>query len=99
MGKGSRGPGAHRFVSALRASLAGKGFDSECGFPLLPSCRGFSSALGYGVSSCGGIQHSPVNGCLAASCSFGVLTGEESTRPSITILHQNLPSSVVSAKK
>ena len=24
----------------------------------------------------GGIQHSPVNGCSAASCNFGVLTGE-----------------------
>ena len=25
----------------------------------------------------GGIQHSPVNDCLAASCNFGVLTGED----------------------
>ena len=25
----------------------------------------------------GGIQHSPVNGCSAASCTFGVLTGED----------------------
>ena len=46
-------------------------------FPLLPSCWGFSFALGCGVSFFGGIQHSPVDGCLAASCSFGVLTGED----------------------
>ena len=25
----------------------------------------------------GGIQHSPVDGCSAASCNFGVLTGED----------------------
>ena len=25
----------------------------------------------------GGIQHSPVNGCSATSCNFGVLTGED----------------------
>ena len=45
--------------------------------PLLPSCWGFSFALGCGVSFFGGIQHSPVDGCSVASCSFGVLTGED----------------------
>ena len=25
----------------------------------------------------GGIQHSPVDGCSAASCDFGILTGED----------------------
>ena len=25
----------------------------------------------------GGIQHSPVSGCLAATCDFSVLTGED----------------------
>ena len=30
-----------------------------------------------GVSFFGGIQHSPVNGCSAASCNLGVLTGED----------------------
>ena len=45
--------------------------------PLLPSCRGFSFALGIGVSFFGGIQHSPVHGCSAASCSFGVLAEED----------------------
>ena len=45
--------------------------------PLLASCRGLSFALGHGVSFFGGIQHSPVDGCSAASCSFRVLTGED----------------------
>ena len=46
--------------------------------PLLPSCRGFSFARGHGVSFFfGGIQHSLVDGCSAANCSFGVLAGED----------------------
>ena len=45
--------------------------------PLLPSCWGFSFALGGGVSFSGGIQHSLVNGCSAETCNFGVLTGED----------------------
>ena len=45
--------------------------------PLLLSCWGFSLALVRGVSFFGGIQHSPVNGCSAASCNLGVLTGED----------------------
>ena len=46
--------------------------------PLLPSCWGFSFAFGCGLSLFfGGIQHSPVDGCSAASCNFGVLTGED----------------------
>ena len=44
---------------------------------LLPSCWGFSSALGPGVSFNGGIQHSPVNDCSAAGCNFGVLVRED----------------------
>ena len=44
--------------------------------PLLPSCWGFSFALGCEVSFFGGIQHSPVDGCSAASCNLGVLAGE-----------------------
>ncbi|MBS4111584.1 hypothetical protein KG031_11360, partial [Streptococcus pneumoniae] len=43
--------------------------------PLLPSCWGFSFALGFGVSFFGGIQHSPVDGCSAASCDFGAPKG------------------------
>ena len=34
-------------------------------------------ALGLGLSFFGGIQHFPVDGCSAASCNFGVLTGED----------------------
>ena len=45
--------------------------------PFLPSSWGFSFAFGHGVSLFGGIQHSPVNGCSAASCNFGVLSGED----------------------
>ena len=45
--------------------------------PLLPSCWGFSFALGCGLSFFGGIQHSPVDGCSAASCNFGVLARED----------------------
>ena len=47
--------------------------------PLLLSCWGFSFALGCGVSFFGGVQHSPVDGCSAASCNFGVLAGEENS--------------------
>ena len=45
--------------------------------PLLPSCWGFSFALGCGVCFFGGIQHSPVDGCSAASCKVDVLTGDD----------------------
>ena len=43
-------------------------------------CLAGASPLHFHVaSSFGGIQHSPVNGCSAASCSFGVLAGDECT--------------------
>ena len=58
-------------------SLEGDGFDSNTILPLLPSCWGFSFALGCGLSFLGGIQHSPVDGCSAASNNFGVLAGED----------------------
>ena len=45
--------------------------------PLLLFCWGFYFALGHGVSFFGGIQHSPVDGCSAVSCNFGVLAGDE----------------------
>ena len=45
--------------------------------PLLPSSWGFSFTFGLGVSFLGGIQHSPVSGCLAVSCNFGVLGEDE----------------------
>ena len=49
---------------------------------LLPSCWCFSFALERGVSFFHGIQYSPVDSSLAVTCSFGVITGEMSTRPS-----------------
>ena len=53
--------------------------------PLLPSCCG-TFALGYEISFFGGIQHSPVDGCSAVSCNFGVLAGDEHTSFYSTIL-------------
>ena len=66
-----------RFIWAIRVSLAGNGFDSNTILPLLPSCWSFSFALGCGLSFFGGIQHSPVDGCSAASNNFGVLARED----------------------
>ena len=68
---------AQGFVWALQASLASMGFHSKPNFPLQPSCLGFSFVLEHGESFWGGIQHSSVYGCSAASCNFGVLTGED----------------------
>ena len=61
--------------------MAGIGFDSKCNFAPPTILLGFFFALGLGVSFSGGIQHSPVDGCSAASRNFGVLTGEDE-RPS-----------------
>ena len=47
---------------------------------VLLSCWGFSFALGRGVSFFSGIQHSPVNGCSAVCCNFGVLAGDNASR-------------------
>ena len=59
--------------------------------PLLPSHWVFSFALGHGVYFFGGIQHSPVDGCSAVSCNFGVLAGEdERTSFYSTIQHHGL---------
>ena len=44
--------------------------------PLLPSCWGFSFALGSEIYFFGGIQRS-AGGCSALSCNFGVLAGED----------------------
>ena len=66
---------AEGFIWALQASLAGLTLNMI--LPLLPSCWGFSFALGCGVSFFGGIQHSPVYGCSVFSCSFVFLTGED----------------------
>ena len=61
------------------ASLVGMGFDTKRDFapPPPPFCWGFYFALGCGVSFFGGIQHSSVDGCSAASCNSGVLIGKD----------------------
>ena len=60
------------FVWALWAFLVDTGFVSECNFAPPTVLLDFSFALGCEVSFFGRIQHSPVNGCSAVSCYFGV---------------------------
>ena len=75
---GSLGPGAHKDLFETSKSLWQVwGLILNTISPLLPSCWGFSFALGHGVSFFGGIQHSLVNAFSAASCSFGDLSGED----------------------
>ena len=75
---GSLGPGAHKVLFESFGHLWWvRGLILNLILPLLPRCWGFSFALGCGVSAFGGIQHSPVNGCSAVSCNFGVLTGAD----------------------
>ena len=73
--------GHTRFVWALWASLVGMEFESKHDFTpptvflglfLCPWTRG----IFFGV-----IQHSLFSGCSAASCNFGVLTGEDGHTP------------------
>ena len=60
--------------------------------PLLLSFWGFSFALEHRVSFFGGIQHSPIDGFLVASCNFGVLAGvnEHMSLDSTIFLHHYL---------
>ena len=75
---GSLDPGAHKVLFEPSRHLWWVwGLIANMISPLLQSCWGFSFALGCGVSFFGGIQHSPVNGCSAASYNFGVLMGED----------------------
>ena len=78
-GSGSvESPGVHKVLSEPSKNLWPVwGLILNAISPLLPSCCGFSFALGHGVYFFGGIQHSPVDGCSAASCNFGVLSGED----------------------
>ena len=74
---GSLGPGMHKVLFESSEHLwQVRGLILNPILPLLPSCWGFSFVLGCGVSFFGGIQHSPVDGCSAVSCNFGVLAGE-----------------------
>ena len=75
---GSLGPGAHKVLFEPSEHLWWVwGLILNAISLLLPSCWGFSFALGHGASFFGGIEHSPVDSCSAASCTFGVLTGED----------------------
>ena len=74
---GSLGPGLHKVWLSLLSVWQVRGLILNMILPLLPSCWGFSLALGCGISLFDLIQQSPVNCCLAASCSFGVLTRED----------------------
>ena len=75
---GSLGPGAHKVLFEPSEHLCWVwGLILNAILPLLSSRWGFSFALRHGIYFPGGIQHSPVNGCSAASCNFGVLTGED----------------------
>ena len=55
----------------------GMGFDSKYEFAPPTIFLGLLLALGCGASLFGGMQHSPVYGCSAVSCNFGVLAGED----------------------
>ena len=75
---GCLGPGAHQVLLEPSDHLWQVwGLILNMISSLLPAYWGFSFALGCGVSFFGGIQHSLVGGCSAASCNFGVLTGED----------------------
>ena len=65
------------FSSLWVTYLAGIGFDFIVISPLLLSHCGFFFVFECGVSFFGGFQHSPVNGCWAASCGFGALSGRD----------------------
>ena len=75
---GSLGPGVQKVLFELSEHLRRIwGLILNMISHLLPSCLGFSFALGRRVSFFGGIQHSPLDGCLAVSCNFEVLGGED----------------------
>ena len=75
---GSLGPGAHKVLFEPSESLWRVwGWILNMISPLLPSCWGFSFALGCGMSFFGGLQHSPVDGNSAVGCNSGVFTGED----------------------
>ena len=65
------------FVWALWASLVGMGFDSKCDFAPPTILLGILLCPWMWGIFFGGIQHSPVDGCSAVSCNFGVLSGED----------------------
>ena len=84
---GSLGPGAHKILFEPSKHLWWVwGLIRTVFFPFLPSCWASPLALDMGYLFLGGIQHSPVDGCLAASCNFEVLTEDEGRSFYSTIL-------------
>ena len=88
---GSLGPGVHKVCLNPLSVWQVRDLILNVISPLLPSCWGFSFALGCGVSLSGGIQHFPVDGCPAASCSSGALAGDECMAFYSAILPQMFP--------
>ena len=80
-----------RFIWTLWALLVGKGFDSKCDFTPPTILLGLllcSWTWGIFFFFFGGIQCSPVNDCLAESCSFGVLAGEDECKSLYSAIFQ-----------
>ena len=70
-------PGVHKVLFEPLSILVGLGFDSKCSFAPPTALLGLLLCPGTWVSFYSGIQHSPVDGCSAESCNFGVLEGED----------------------
>ena len=86
------------FFWALWTSLKGTGFDSKCNFAPPTIFLGLLLCRWMWVSFCGGIQHSPVYGYSAASCTFGVLAGDKHTSFYSTVLCSPLKGSYTIVK-
>ena len=83
---GSLGPYVHK-VCLSPLSISGRcGFDYKCDFAPPTILLGLLLCPWKWCIFLGGIQHSPVDGCSAASCNFGALTGDEHTSFYSTIL-------------
>ena len=71
-------PGEHKILFEPSEHLWCLGFDFICNFAPPTVLLGLLLCHWvWGIFFFGGIQHSPVNGCSAASCNFGVLAGED----------------------
>ena len=62
---------------ALWSSLVGMQSDSKCDLIIPTILLGLLLCPWKSVSFINGLQHSPVNGCSAKTCNFGVLAGED----------------------
>ena len=73
----SLGPETHKGLFESSKSPASMGFDTKCNFAVSTIFLGFLLCPWTWGIFFGGIQHSPLNGCSAASCNFGVLVEED----------------------